>query len=112
MFSQPYPRLTPWATFFRRLRRLLCCDFVGFILRSSASSLLERDPPLQFDDATGESLLREAEGRAVDLRAGAVEVERLKVEQVEDVEEVRLDFEEPSFAAKGSPKRLARLMST
>src|SRR5215218_1759357 len=60
----------------------------------------EIQPPLQFYHAARESALGAAEEGVVDLRARAVEAEGLKVKYVEDVEEVRLHFEERALAER------------
>src|ERR1043166_5094902 len=66
--------------------------------RSGSRRRLELNPPLQLDDASGQAALGATEERVGDLRARAVEVEGLQVQEVEGVEEVRLDFEEAALA--------------
>src|SRR4051794_801641 len=66
----------------------------------SLAVLLEVQTPLQFHHSARESALGAAEDGAVNVGAPSVEAEGLKVEYVEDVEEVRLHFEERALAER------------
>src|SRR5437763_780191 len=63
-------------------------------------SSLKLYPALELNDPARKSAFGATEERVVNLRARAVEVEWLQIQDVEDVEEVRLDFKELPFAEK------------
>jgi hypothetical protein len=60
---------------------------------------LEAKAPLNFDNSARQSALGSAEGeRALNFRARAVEIERLQIQQIKDVEKVGLYLKESAFA--------------
>jgi hypothetical protein len=59
---------------------------------------LKLQPSLKLNYSSSQSSFRDPEKRVLDLRAGAVEIKRLQIQQIEDVEEVRLYFKVFSFS--------------
>ena len=67
---------------------------------------LETKPSLKFNNPTRQSALGSTEERILHLRARAVEIKWLQVQEIEDVEEVCLYFEKRSFAEQATQAKL------
>jgi hypothetical protein len=72
----------------------------GYSFGSSKTGPLKLNPSLYLDHSPGQAAFSATEEGVLHLCAWAVEVERLQIQDIEDIEEVCLYLEEPAFAAE------------
>src|SRR4051812_23786544 len=81
----------------------------SILIYASTEKYLEAEPALYLDHTAREPALGATEVWILNLRADGIKLKRLKVQNVEDVEEVGLDFKERSFAEQaGHPEALGK----
>jgi hypothetical protein len=66
------------------------------------TNLLKLKSTLKLDHAASQTAFGLSEERILDLRARAIEIEWLQVQEIEDIEKVRLDLQGSSFAQEAT----------
>ena len=67
-------------------------------LPDSSGLILKIKSTLKLDHASGQTAFGATEERVLDLRARAVEIEWLQIQEIEDIEKIRLYLKESSLA--------------